>query len=255
MGKNKIDRVGERFITNEGYEIVIVDYINATNVWIEFQDKYKTIKPCQYVDCVRGYIKNPYHPSVYGVGFIGEGEYKSRIDGKQTDYYMGWSNLLKRGFDEEFKKKHSTYRDVIIEEWLFNFQNYCMWREQNYYEIEGDKMDLDKDILIKGNKVYSRDTMIFVPHRINGLFVKSDASRGDLPIGVHYKKATDRYVAQCKTLEGKKHIGYYNTPEEAFLAYKTFKEAYIKQVADNYKGKIPNRLYEAMYNWKVEIDD
>ena len=56
------DRVGERFTTNEGYEIIIVEYINAHNVWIEFQDKYKTIRNVEYRSCVHGEIKNPYHP-------------------------------------------------------------------------------------------------------------------------------------------------------------------------------------------------
>ena len=194
-------------------------------------------------------------PSVYGVGYIGVGKYKSKINGKQIEEYKEWQSLIRRCYDEKFKEKYHTYRDVTVEEWLFNFQNYCEWREHNYYEIEGEIMDLDKDILCKGNKVYNRDTMIFVPHRINSLFTKSDARRGDLPIGVSYHKRNGRYVAQCTTLEGHKHLGYYHTQEEAFLAYKTFKEQYIKKVADEYKGRIPDRLYDAMYEWTVEIDD
>lgn len=36
---------------------------------------------------------------------------------------------------------------------------------------------------------------------------------------------------------------------------KEFKENYIKEVANEYKDKIPQKLYEAMYRYKVEIDD
>ena len=254
MGKF-IDRTGERFITNEGYEIKIIEYNNVHNIKIQFQDKYKTIVPTQYNKCKDGSIKNPYHPSVEGIGYIGLGKYKSKINGKQTKEYAEWNSMLKRGFNKEYKNKYSTYKNVTVDEYFHNFQNYCKWREDNYYEIEGEQMELDKDILVKDNKIYSPDTCIFVPQRINYLFIKSNAIRGNYPIGVYYYKARDKYIAKCSILTETKYLGCYNTPEEAFEVYKEFKEAYIKEVADEYKDKIPQRLYDAMYAWEVEIDD
>ena len=256
MGRPKIDRTGERFITKEGYEIIIVKYNNNKDITIQFQDEYKTIlEHREYKHCRDGSIKNPYHPSVQGVGFIGVGKYKSSINNKITDEYNEWQHMLKRGFNEELKKKYPTYKDVTVDKYFYNFQNYGLWREDNYYEIEGERMELDKDILYKGNKIYSPDTCIFVPNRINLLFIKCDGSRGDLPIGVCYCKRTNKYIALCQTLDDRKHLGYYNSPEEAFLAYKEFKEAYIKKVADGYKNRIPKELYDAMYKWEVEIND
>lgn len=160
-----------------------------------------------------------------------------------------------RGFDEKIKNKHPTYKDVTVNPECYCFQDFGEWFDKNYYEIEGERMHLDKDILVKGNKEYSFNTMVFVPQRINKLFTKRDACRGDLPIGVHYYKASGKYMASCKTLNRQKYLGLYNTPHEAFLAYKEFKERYIKQVADEYKDKIPQRLYDAMYAWEVEEDD
>ena len=157
------------------------------------------------------------------------------------------------------KLKKPTYKNVTVDKDFYCFQDYGAWREDNYYEVKDERMCLDKDILIKGNNIYSPDTCIFVPERINTLFIKSDAIRGDCPIGVTYRKDTNKYVAQCsiKTKEGSKNkrLGSYNTPEEAFKAYKEFKEEYIKQVADEYKYYIPKELYEAMYRWEVEITD
>ena len=253
-------RLGKHFITSEGYEIVIIKYNRNNDLWIEFQDEYKTIKNVEYRSCVNGQVKNPYHPSIYGVGYFGVGDYKSRENGKKTKEYAEWYDMIKRGYDEEFKNKRPTYKDVIIDEYFHNFQNYCKWREQNYYEIEGERMHLDKDILCKDNKIYSPDKCIFVPERINSLFIRSDAIRGDCPVGVCYSKRDDKYVAQCsiKPKEGtriSKYLGSYETTEQAFQAYKTFKEQYIKEVADEYKNKIPQRLYDAMYNWVIEIDD
>ena len=253
------DRTGERFISNEGCEFVIVEYKNAKNVLIEFQDEYKFRKSTTYNVCKTKEITNPFHPKVVGHGYVGVGEHKIRENGKPTKAYRYWYSMLERGFSEEFKKNFPTYKDVIVNPECFCFQDFGEWFDNNYYEIEGETMCLDKDILIKGNKEYSFDTMIFVPHRINSLFTKSDVARGNCPIGVGYHKRDKVYQAYCSILiDGEKklkHLGRYNTSEEAFLVYKEFKEAYIKEIADEYKGRIPNRLYEAMYAWEVEIDD
>lgn len=194
-------------------------------------------------------------PSVYGHGFIGQGKYKSKDENGQTEYYTDWNNLLRRGYDEKLKTKHPTYKDVYVcKEW-HNLQNFGAWFDNNYYEIEGEIMCLDKDILVKGNKEYAPDKCVFVPNRINILFTKRDATRGDLPIGVSYDKKSCKYHSKCKVNGKTKNLGFYNTPHEAFLAYKEFKEAYIKQVADEYKNKIPKELYDAMYKWEVEEND
>lgn len=255
MSMPKKDRTGERFISNEGCEMVIIDYKNTRDVTVQFQDKYKAKVHTQYGSCRNGEVKNPYHPSVYKVGFIGQGEYKVSINGRHTKYYEHWKSMLERCYDSKYKEKQPTYKDCFANKETHCFQDFCKWFDKNYYEIEGEVMCLDKDILIKGNKEYSFNTMVFVPQRINSLFIKRDAMRGDLPIGVSYCKTNNKYQAHCKTLEDKKYLGLYNTPHEAFLAYKTFKEAYIKQVADEYKDKIPKKLYDAMYAWTVEETD
>ena len=122
-------------------------------------------------------------------------------------------------------------------------------------------MHLDKDILYKGNKIYSPENCCFIPYRINLLFTKSDKTRGEYPIGITYDKRSDKIMVQCNTHENNKskkvHLGSFplNRPFQAFYAYKTFKENYIKQVADEYKNLIPKKLYEALYKYKVEIND
>ena len=133
------------------------------------------------------------------------------------------------------------------------------WIENNYYEVSGERMHLDKDILCKGNKVYSRETCIFVPHKINTLFTKSDNSRGENPIGIRLTPFGN-YQVFCHNGYGKEiYLGTYPTKEEAFQIYKQYKEKIIKEVIDSYEGKIPephySRLRKAMYEYKVEIDD
>ena len=127
------------------------------------------------------------------------------------------------------------------------------------YEIDGEKTCLDKDILFKHNKIYSPDTCVFVPQTINNLFTKTNKKRGEYPIGVSYYKRYDNYTASMSVMENgiKKHktLGYFNTPEDAFQKYKLEKEKYIKDIAEKYKDKISNAVYNALINYNVEITD
>ena len=167
--------------------------------------------------------------------------------------------MLQRCYDPKFQEIYPTYKGCTVEDYLLNFQNMGKWINENYYEVPGETMCLDKDILCKGNKLYSRKTCIFVPERINNLFTKSDKSRGKDPIGM-YELPSGNYGVQCWDVNGKQiYLGTYSTKEEAFYAYKGYKERVIKEVIDSYEGIIPepfySRLREAMYNYKVEMDD
>ena len=71
--------------------------------------------------------------------------------------------ILERGYSKLWKEKHPTYENVYVcEEW-HNFQNFAKWYYNNYYSINEERMEIDKDILYKNNKVYSPDTCIIVP--------------------------------------------------------------------------------------------
>ena len=216
-------------------------------------------KNALYQHFKKGQIKCPYEPRIYGIGFIGEGKYKAKENGKKTDEYKIYQNMLMRCYDPKYHEKYPTYKNCKVEDYLLNFQNMCKWLDENYYEIPGEVMHLDKDILCKGNKIYSRETCIFVPQRINSLFVKRDNDRGDCPIGVDILPSGN-YRALCSNGCGKQiPLGTYSTEEEAFKVYKNYKEKVIKEVIDSYEGIIPepfySRLKTAMYNYKVEIDD
>ena len=96
--------------------------------------------------------------------------------------------MLTRCYSDKYKKKKPTYEDCKVYEELLNFQNFAKWDSENYYEIEGETMCLDKDILVKHNKIYSPETCVYVPNTINVLFTKSDKIRGNTPIGVNEQK-------------------------------------------------------------------
>lgn len=253
MNKNLAkSRIGEVSKTKYGSKMEIVKYNNKDDIWVRFEQG--NLVHTRYRVFCNGKVKNVFDKSVLGVGYLGEGNYKVTIKNKTTPQYRAWSSMLQRCYCVKFLLKNLTYKDCSVSEEWHNFQNFAKWHDENYYQVESEIMCLDKDILKKGNKIYSSETCAYVPKSINSLFVKNDVNRSSLSIGVRIDKS--KYSARCRIGRGETiQIGTFDTSMEAFQAYKTFKEKLIKKNADKYKDKIPTRIYEAMLNYKVEIDD
>lgn len=259
MSRKTTDRTGEKRLNNFGSEMVIVDYRGCMDVDVYFPEYDWVYKSVTYQKFKDGGVKCPYERSVYGVGYFGNGEYKAWENGKNTRIYNTWYDMLKRCYDKEYHKKQPTYKDCkVCDEWC-NFQNFGDWYNENYYEIEGEKMHLDKDILVKHNKIYSPETCVIVPQAINKLFTKRQNDRGDSAIGT--SPVDGKYMVRCHMINPKtgkskrKYLGIYDTQEKAFKIYKYYKEKNIKMVADYFREQIPDKLYDALYNYEVEIDD
>lgn len=168
--------------------------------------------------------------------------------------YMSWYNILTRCYDPVTQSKEPTYKGCsICNEWklLSNFKEWFDNPANGYQKGYA----LDKDILVKGNKIYSPDTCCFVPQPINSVLTNRQRFRGDYPVGVILFKG--RYRASLM-YEGKRHhLGLYPTPEAAYLAYKKAKEQYVMELAEKYykEGKITERVYHALLAYRVEITD
>lgn len=259
MTNKRDERLREQKLNKQGCLMEIVEYIDSDSIIVEFQDEYNAKVHTKYQMFSIGKVKNPYFPEVFGAGMVGN-KYPASINGKSNKEYNTWQSMLRRCFDEKYKNKHTEYKDVTCcEEWLL-FENFYEWlhSQENFDKWYGhQKWALDKDILIKGNKVYSPETCCLVPQNVNKLFIKCDAVRGDFPIGV--RKSGNKYRVQCKNPFKNKieSLGTYFTIENAFLSYKQYKENIIKQVAEvEYKaGNITRQCYEAMMSYEVEITD
>ena len=246
--------VGKINYNNFGSKMEIIACRNSRDIDIYFEEYDCIVKINSYSQFEKGTVKCPFEKRTCGVGYLGEGVYTTRVNGELTHRYKTWSSMINRCYNPYRLNEFPTYINVIVEEYLLNFQNYGKWYDENYYECNGELMHLDKDILSRvyglNNKIYSRETMIFVPQRINYLFTKSDALRGDLPIGVTQKG--NKYSV-CSI--NKKYFGLYDNPFDAFEVYKREKESYIKEVADQYRDFIPQKLYDALYLYEVKIND
>jgi hypothetical protein len=181
-----------------------------------------------------------------------------------TIIYEAWSGMKRRCTDEKYKKRQPTYVDVDASSEFKDFTKFHDW----WYKQAGHSIpdiQLDKDLLIKGNKIYSPETCLLIPSFVNVFLVKSDATRGGCPIGIDrqgtYKDGGNKYRARVSDYNpvtgetSRKHLGCFRNELDAFHAYKSAKEAIAKKYAAYLTGKVDDRVITALLNFKVEIDD
>ena len=250
MSKIRTDLIGKEFETNNCGQCIVIDYKNYKSVYVKFYKPYQIVE-CRLDHLMKGAVKNPLTPSFYGVGYIGAGGYGF----KDKSPYKVWLNMLKRAYNIDFRAKFLTYKNVTVcEEWL-NFQNFAGWYYcqplSNAKDLTGKSYHLDKDILVKGSKIYSPETCCFVPHEINSLLTHIKFKNNGFPVGVWFHKKAKKFTTKLNFDNQVKHLGYFDTPEQAFSAYKEAKEAYIKDVANKWKGKIDDKVYEALLKYEI----
>lgn len=239
-----IEKLGETNTNKYGTEMKIVQYNSYSDIIVEFQDKYKAKIHTTYGNFIRHCVRNPYDKTVYGIGYLGEGKYKVYIDQDHLEpVYNVWRTLLGRVCTEKHREQFPAYSDCeVCEEWLC-YQNFADWWNKNMYHVGTERMHIDKDILIKGNKIYSPNTCLIVPQRINMLFMHKPNKYG-LPNGV--KPTVNGKFEACYN---HKYLGVFSTVEEAENAHEVEKRRVIREIADEYKQVIPDKVYQALLAW------
>lgn len=250
------DILGKRFKSQRFGVFEVIGYLNNTSVTVKFVSSgYITTTS---LDLVRkGRVIDKMSPSVCGVGVVGQ-KRVSNNGVKECEYNI-WHNLLKRCYSEDYHSRCSTYRECEVSD---NFKYYPYFKEWcnkqvgfNAADASGKRFALDKDILVKGNKIYSENTCCFVPQEINGLLINTMYKNREKTIGVCTNNNVEGYYVSCKNDRGILLYEMFTTPEEAFLAYKQAKELHIKEVANKWKDQIDPRVYNALMNYTVEITD
>ena len=228
----------------------VVKFINHSKILVEFiSTGYK--KYCGSKEVITGGIKDPYYPSVHGVGYLGEGPYSAKYTRKgklhNSPAYEVWNSKLKNCYGTT--NRSHIYTDVeFCEEWLC-FQNFAKW----FYEqvkIYGKGGSVDKDLLFLGNREYSPHTCVYVPPAVNSLFT---GTSGNIS-GVHWCNTQQKWVAQIQrgelTAQGKKkqsYLGKFTNKEQADAAYYTAKLEHVKSVTLRYQEQLPPALFYKLY--------
>lgn len=184
---------------------------------------------------------NKWKRTVFDIGYLGCNDIHM---GKDDGINMKWRNMIARCYDPKTHKLKPYYALCTADiEWL-NFSNYREWHKEN--AMGNNKLDLDKDVLIQGNTVYSPDTCTLIPHFINTIFEE----RG-LETNIVLNNKTGKYDVTMSVLGKREDVGTFDTEEEARQGFLDYKKNYIRTIAQKSKGKVPNKTYEAMMNWKV----
>lgn len=167
---------------------------------------------------------------VYGVG-INDADYVTKkfetigyVDGKRKKkqvwvcpYYQTWKNMLERCYSAKRQESCPTYKGCTVsEEWL-TFSSFKAWMEKQVWEGR----ELDKDLLIEGNKTYSENTCVFVTSMVNTFTNDRWAARGEWLIGVAWCKKTSKFRAKCSNSFTKKHesLGHFDSEQQAHAAW------------------------------------
>lgn len=237
--------VGSKHSNYYGDEYIILEEHPKT-LLIEWVDDFRHKEEINKTKFVKSLFRNPFSPSVKGFGYRGVGPHKSSLYGVATNVEICWRNLITRTCCEEHKAKVPSHKDnTICLDWLC-FQTFGDWYVLNYKS----GYELDKDLLIRGNKHYSPETCVMLPKEINSLISRGEANRGEHPPGV-FRDKNGYYIAKsCGVF-----LGSFSSPYEAFLSYKNFKEKKAKDLAVYYKNNIDPRAYDALMGYMISIDD
>lgn len=247
--------IGKMFPTKHGGTCTITSVKNRKNLTVRFYNGYETV--CTYGNLLTGLVKNPYHPTVYGIGYLGEGNFLAKMGKSIHPYYDAWRGAFRRCYSEKEALKYARYKDCEVDEQWFNYQEFCKWTDRQVFH-PGYK--LDKDLLYPGNKIYGPDTCVYLPNELNCIISSARHRDSNLPVGVSRvvnPAARVKIWTASMSMQGKGgtrksvNLGYFSSVEEASAAYISEKERYVKQRAEYWKDRISIKAYEALYNWTV----
>lgn len=247
---NKQKYENKIFETSKYGNVEILKYENKKEVVVKFINT-GNVTTVTLNNLINDRVKDGYAKTICGVGFLGD---MKNPYAENRRLYDIWRQILRRCYDETLHSIRPTYKGCIVSENFKNYSYFYEWcNEQKGFNQEG--FELDKDLLFKGNTVYSENSCVFLPKELNKVLTNRKRHRGKYPIGVSYHKVSGKFSATC-SLDGKSHhLGVYSTVEEAFSVYKETKEVYVKELAIKWKDVIDERAYVALISFTVDIND
>lgn len=242
---------GTIFTTIKGGDCVVLKYSGNTKVLVRFLDGSGYEVEASLQALRNGFVKNPFHPRCFGVGFLGNSAPLERaIKGKSTKSYVRWNNMLERCFCPNRHNLNPWYLGTTVDSDWYNFDIFNKWHQiQTGNDISG--WQLDKDLLSKTEKHYSPETCVFLPQKINAMlsYLEINVIR-DLPIGVHWNKQGKNFHVMTQE-NGKRKNHYLKDKQEAFNIYRDYKESTIISAAEQYRKLLDPKAYEALISYKV----
>lgn len=249
MGANKQSavQVGLKFTTNRCGVLEIIETY-AKKAKVRFLDTgYERL--ANKADILRGKVNDPFFKSFHGIGYLGVGLYSPK---NSRNNYKRWVDMLDRCYNIDNPMYLYYEYCYVVDEW-HNFQNYMDWAvTQSGFDKKG--WQIDKDLFSNGDPCYGPETCVFLPKDINMALITHRKWDRDLNTGVSYHEKNKKYIAratQSAKHKNTNYIGSYNTPEEAYSAYKEYKKKFLMFLAEKFKDDLTERAYEGLRAWVV----
>ncbi len=238
--------VGDVFNTNFSGDCVVVEYNGSQDILVKFEDGTTTKTYSHMLQA--GKVKNLNSPRVFGKGFIGVGAYSAGKTGNITKEYNTWSAMLARCYDT--KNQLQSYVDCkVVDSWL-NFQVFAEWCN-NQPGFSLPNWQLDKDLLVHNNKIYSPETCTFLPRELNVIFrSKKISGNPDLPKGVEFRSG--RFVATSSVGGKVVSLGSYGDKFEAFESVRLHVNNKVCSLAEHHKDNLCQKAYIKLISFDYE---
>ena len=240
--------VGDIFPTTRGGDVTVLAIDGYSKILVRFNDSNAHEVTTDAGILMKGNVKNPYTPMCCGVGYIGVGEFTSK---KHALAYAAWRDMLRRCYDSKVQDKMPTYVGCSVHLDWHNFQNFAKWYTRHDYYDMG--YHLDKDLLIRGNKIYSKDTCSLVPARINTILTNLSSSKSKKLTGVTYQEDKGLFQARIRNSGIVRNLGFFETEIEAHNAYVKGKERIVKMVALEHRYDMEESVFKSLMDWRFEL--
>lgn len=261
MGMNKTRRettpeelVAEKFL---------VKYPGRSKVWHkdgnESNNWYKNLLTVSYVDYKR--LKDgkvTWQELNLEQEYI---EYENKASSHAYKVYDGILARCKDTIDNE-NIRDCYNKSVMCQEWFKNPRVFVKWYLEHYYEVEGEEMDVDKDLFGDGSGMYCPDFCCILPKGLNTMLANSkkhyregETPDNVLPLGVRYNSKTNKYYGEITFFgtESTIQLSEWDTAEEAFAEYRIMKVSDIRTMAAKYKERIPEYIYKQLLKVDVKM--
>jgi hypothetical protein len=240
--------VGDRLLSKSYGYFIVEKIVSSNEVFVRFENT-GGISKAAAGNVRNGLVRDNFARTVYGVGYFGDGNFRARHpnNGPCTKEYGTWSSMLFRCYSKD--RDASTLRNygdcTVCDEW-HNFQNFAKWCQTQPEMLYPDS-SLDKDIRVKGNRVYSPETCCFVPQYINTAItgIKHQNSTGKAGVW----KYKESYVSEITVFSTKAALGSFDNKEDAEYMYRQVKQTYIRALAEVFKSRISTEVYEKLKGW------
>ena len=216
--------VGSIHPTRSSGDVVVTKYNGVSDLTIRFINTETILSNVSGSNLRKGLVSDPNTPSLCEIGYIGSGPYSFK---ENIVAYRRWCAMICRVYRPTTERIKRSYEDCSVDPRWHNFQNFAEWYQQQPYNNQSG-YELDKDLILEGNKVYGPETCCLIPSVLNLAITFIKTNR--LAIGVF--KEGNKFVAETRMKSSLvRRLGVYDNLEDAKYRYLEFRWSYIMTLA------------------------